>query len=172
MVRTTQIVTEETCCLHMGYSFRLTARLAHTTTFITPVVEHWLERETAQWVHPTKNRSDDPSHHEQTLLPRSYISLRTEGNGPTCTSSWSRPKHALRAQPPSGPLTDQQLCTTSHWNHKILNNGQIFNAGARCRSVVRAFVQHDLHIGLTQLILHETNLKNKQIWRPQWAQPC
>ena len=34
-------------------------------------MEHWLEREIAQWVHPMKDRSDDPSHHEQTLLPRS-----------------------------------------------------------------------------------------------------
>ena len=43
--------------------------------FITPVVELWLEREIAQWVHPMKDWSDDPSHHEQTLLPQSYISL-------------------------------------------------------------------------------------------------
>ena len=43
--------------------------------FVTPVVDHWLEREIAQWVHPMKDRSDDPSHHERTLLPRSYISL-------------------------------------------------------------------------------------------------
>ena len=50
-------------------------RIAHTTVFGTPVVEHWLEREIAQWVHPMKDRSDDPSHHERTLLPRSYISL-------------------------------------------------------------------------------------------------
>ena len=48
---------------------------AHSTTFVTPVVEHWLEREIAQWVHPMKHRSDDPSHHERTLLLRSYISL-------------------------------------------------------------------------------------------------
>ena len=52
-----------------------TDRIAHTTAFVTPVVEHWLEREIAQWVHPMKDRSDDPSHHERTLLPRSYISL-------------------------------------------------------------------------------------------------
>ena len=27
-------------------------RIAHTTTvFVTPVVEHWLERKIAQWVH-------------------------------------------------------------------------------------------------------------------------
>ena len=50
-------------------------RIIHTTAFVTPVVEHWLEREIAQWVHPMKDRSDVPSHHERTLLPRSYISL-------------------------------------------------------------------------------------------------
>ena len=47
----------------------------HTTAFVTPVVEHWLEREIVQWVHSMNDRSDDPSHHERTLLPRSYISL-------------------------------------------------------------------------------------------------
>ena len=41
--------------------------IPHTTAFVTPVVEHWLERETAQWVHPMKDRSDDPSHLERTL---------------------------------------------------------------------------------------------------------
>ena len=40
-----------------------TDRIAHTTAFVTPVVEHWLEREIAQWVHPMKDRSDDPLHH-------------------------------------------------------------------------------------------------------------
>ena len=40
-----------------------TDRIAHTTAFVTPVVEHWLEREIAQWVHPMKDRSDDPPHH-------------------------------------------------------------------------------------------------------------
>ena len=40
-----------------------TDRIAHTTTFVTPVVEHWLEQEIAQWVHPMKDRSDNPSHH-------------------------------------------------------------------------------------------------------------
>ena len=52
-----------------------TDRIAHATAFVTPVVEQWLEREIAQWVHPMKDRSDDPSHHERTLLPRSYILL-------------------------------------------------------------------------------------------------
>ena len=56
-----------------------TDRIARTTAFVTPVVEHWLEQEIAQWVHPMKDRSDDPSHHEQTLLPWSYILLEHGG---------------------------------------------------------------------------------------------
>ena len=43
-----------------------TDRIAHTTAFVTPVVEHWLEWEIAQWVHPMKYWSNDPSHHEWT----------------------------------------------------------------------------------------------------------
>ena len=50
-----------------------TDRITHTTALVTPVVGHWLEREIA-----LKDRSDDPSHHERTLLPRSYISLLYE----------------------------------------------------------------------------------------------
>ena len=52
-----------------------TDRIAHTTAFVTPVVEHWQEREIAQWVQPMKDRFNDPSHHERTLLPRIYNSL-------------------------------------------------------------------------------------------------
>ena len=52
-----------------------TDRIIYTTAFVTPVMEHWLEREIAQWVHSMKDQSDDPSHHERTLLPQSYISL-------------------------------------------------------------------------------------------------
>ena len=55
-----------------------TDRIIHTTAFVTPVVVHWLEREIAQWDHPMKDRSDDPTHHERTLLARSYISLPNE----------------------------------------------------------------------------------------------
>ena len=56
---------EETCCRRIGYSFWLAARvfymhhptdrIIHTTAFVTPVVEH------------------DPSHHERTLLPWSFM---------------------------------------------------------------------------------------------------
>ena len=79
MVKTILIVRKETDCRHIGYSFLLTARvllyapsyrqdstyrIAHTMAFVTPVVEHWPKREIAQWVHPMKDRSNDPSHHE------------------------------------------------------------------------------------------------------------
>ena len=80
-LRTILIVRKETRCRHIGYSFRLTARvhptdrITHTTAFVIPVVEHWLEREIAQLVHHMKDRSDDPSHHERTLDPLSYIPL-------------------------------------------------------------------------------------------------
>ena len=64
-------------------------RIAHTTAFATPVVEHWLEREIAQWVHPMKDRSDDPSHHERTLLPRSCKDAWIRNA--SCQDSWISP---------------------------------------------------------------------------------
>ena len=84
--RTIHIAREEMSRRHyMGYSFRLAERvLLYTPSHmqdstyhsnVTSVAEKWLERQIAQWVHPMKDRSDDPSHHERTLLPRSYISL-------------------------------------------------------------------------------------------------
>ena len=47
--------------IHSKGSFICTIpdRIAHTTAFVKPVVEHWLEREIAQWVHPMMDRSND-----------------------------------------------------------------------------------------------------------------
>ena len=42
------------------YMHHPTDRITHTTVFVTPVVEHWLEREIAQWVHPMKDRPIAP----------------------------------------------------------------------------------------------------------------
>ena len=55
------------------YLHHPTDTIAHTTAFVIPVVEHWLEREIAQWVQPMKDRSDDPSYHGVTS--RSTTSL-------------------------------------------------------------------------------------------------
>ena len=57
-----QVARDENRCRHMGYSLQLAARvllcpLSHRLDstyhgfFFTPVVEHWLEREIAQWFH-------------------------------------------------------------------------------------------------------------------------
>ena len=44
-----------------------TDRIAHTTVFLKPVLEHWLEREIAQWVHPMKDRTmSERSYHGAT----------------------------------------------------------------------------------------------------------
>ena len=61
------------------YMHHPTDRIAHTTDFVIPVVEHWLEREIAQWVLPMKDRSDDLSHHERTLAPNGRIMQVVEG---------------------------------------------------------------------------------------------
>ena len=47
------------------------------------------QQEITQWVHPMKNRSDDPSHHERTLLPRSYISFQE-------TAQWVHHEGSIR----------------------------------------------------------------------------
>ena len=92
-LRTILIVRKETRYRHIGYSFRLTARvLLYSPSHRQDSTYHSLcytsrgaldGREIAQWVHPMKDRSDDPSHHERTLLPRSYISLPLSGS-PKC----------------------------------------------------------------------------------------
>ena len=61
-----------------------TDRITHTTAFVTPVVEHRLEQEIAQWVHPKKDRSDDPPHHERTL----YLWATSRSPGPGMRESF------------------------------------------------------------------------------------
>ena len=102
-------------------------RITHTTAFVTPVVEQWLEREIAQWVHPMKDRSDDPSHHERTLLPRSYISL------PHHTTTRSR-----YAVPTSSRLIHHNNRDDSlyQWNRATTHNAD---------TVRRRLVKHNIH---------------------------
>ena len=45
---------EETCCCNTYatlFYMHHPDRTAHATAFVVPVVEHWLERQIAQWVH-------------------------------------------------------------------------------------------------------------------------
>ena len=47
-----------------------TDRIIHTTAFVTPVVEHWLEREIAQW--EQNNDADLLSQHKERVT---YLTL-------------------------------------------------------------------------------------------------
>ena len=87
-LRTILIVTKETRCRHIGYSYRLTARVLlyapsnrQDNTYhglCTPVVGHWLEREIAQWVDPTTHRTMNlSSYHGATSSPSLRYSLIT-----------------------------------------------------------------------------------------------
>ena len=66
-----------------------TDRIIHTTAFVTPVVEHWLEREIAQWVHPMKDRSD--SHRT--------MSERTYHGAISCSFKTTKQKTTTKKQP-------------------------------------------------------------------------
>ena len=98
-LRTILIVRKETRCCHIGYSYRLTKRITHTMAFVTPVVEHWLEREIAQWVHPMKDRSNDPPHHERDQKGKDLIIIlvltRYEGNVDQCALSMTEYIHEV-----------------------------------------------------------------------------
>ena len=84
-LRTILMVRKETRCCHIGYSFQLAARfLLYAPSQRQDSTYHNLcytsraalaGTRNSSLVHPMKDRSDDPSHHERTLLPRSYISL-------------------------------------------------------------------------------------------------
>ena len=54
-----------------------TDRITHTTAFVTPVVEHWLEREIAQWV---KGLDNVYSHGYYTFLQEIMLKNKTKPN--------------------------------------------------------------------------------------------
>ena len=69
-LRTILIVRKETRCRHIGYSYRLTAWvLLYASSHRQDSTYHGLcyTSRGAQWVHPMKDRSDDPLHHERML---------------------------------------------------------------------------------------------------------
>ena len=53
-------------------------RMTHNTAFATPVVEHWFERDIAQWVHHEGSigRPIAPLANDLTTELEAYISLR------------------------------------------------------------------------------------------------
>ena len=55
-----------------------TDRITHTTAFVTPVVEHWLEREIAQWVHRYRTSQVVI---EETIAATSWATLSDQQQG-------------------------------------------------------------------------------------------
>ena len=100
MVKDIQIAIEETLCRHyMVYSFSLAARaildvpshrqdnLYHS--IVTPVVEHWLRLETAQWVHHER------STHRTTSGRRSYHGATSRSASQCCSNTHASPVAAI-----------------------------------------------------------------------------
>ena len=51
-----------------------TDRITHTIAFVTPIVEHWLGRETAQWVHHEESIPRATASSADALPPELHIS--------------------------------------------------------------------------------------------------
>ena len=93
-LRTILIVRKETRCHHIGYSFRLTARvLLYAPSHRQDSTYHGLCYTSRGALAGTRNSSmgpphegsiRHPSHHERTPLPRSYISLQRLWNVLAC----------------------------------------------------------------------------------------
>ena len=91
-LRTILIVRKETCCRQhrlqgFFYMHHPTDRIAHTTAFGTPVVEHWLEREIAQPSH----RQDSTYHSLCFTSCGALAGTRNSSMGPPHEGSIRRP---------------------------------------------------------------------------------
>ena len=121
-----------------------------------------LEREIAQWVHPMKDRFDDPSHHEWTLLPRSYISLHHEGSIRRPIAPWA---NALTTELHLAPPWRINPTT-----HRIMSERSYH--GATSRSTMKDQSDDPSHHERTLLPRSYISLHNEgSIWRPiaPWA---
>ena len=97
-LRTILIVRKETHCRHIGYSFRLAARvLLYAPSQRQDSTYHSLCYTSCGALAGT--RPNDPSHHERTLLPWRYISLPSKKNS---------------YNPPPNPYINNKLIYAGH----------------------------------------------------------
>ena len=148
-----------------------TDRITHTTAFVTPVVEHWLEREIGQWVHPMKDRSDDhPTDRITHTTAFCYTSrgalagTRNSSMGPPHEGSIRRPSHrqdntyhsvcctrrgalARTRNSSMGPPHEGSIRRSSHRQdntyHGVCYTGRGALAGARTSSMGPTCVKSD-----------------------------
>ena len=130
-LRTILIVREETRCRHIGYSYRLTARvLLYAPSHRQDCTYHGLcytshGAQAGTRNSPMKDRSDDPLHHERTLLPQ------------------------------SSPFSSLIMCTTSHTEHTHI---QTHNHICSFSSVLNRDLLQELHNILCNSQILNTNL--------------
>ena len=79
-----------------------TDRIIHTTAFVTPVVEHWLEREIAQWV----------------TWPGVGTKMRTQ----YLQAHWPMTLRDRAGYKNVWPITDLVLCLTYHWPWAVFDH--------------------------------------------------
>ena len=115
--------------------------MTHTTALFTPVVEHWLEREIAQWFHGATSRSQDidaqPFYTSRNsfelrkgivVFPKKILKIKSQNKRKnqkkTATQIWACTK----------------LCRLVYFsksiNEKKMNTKISVVQGARCSSVV------------------------------------
>ena len=131
-----------------------TDRITHTTVFVTPVVEHWLEREIAQWVHSMKDRSDDPSHHERTLLP--YLAPHTtDFNKRTYIGSTTRLKEEMFYIKVHSAREKIYCCYFIAYSFKFDNKESFKSTTPISRTTHTTAVVHWLEREIAQWVHHE-----------------
>ena len=115
-------------------------RIAHTTTFVTPVVEHWLEREIAQWVHPMKDRSDESANETgaYTTGPH-FVAILHSGFDPSITTL---PQYIVlnrfRTPPAMQPIVEHELfmIDESQMLHRSSTHVPIFTRGSFHKAIL------------------------------------
>ena len=79
-----------------------------------------------QWVHPMKDRSDDPSHHERTLLPQSKCRIMANSVRLHKELTFHNAKNIYKKHGPDGAMAKslanglEGTGFTSQYQHKLL----------------------------------------------------
>ena len=134
-------------------------------------MEHWLEREKAQWVHPMKDRSDDPSHHERTWWVVRFI---LHGGPPAPRVVYiDHPTGTAHTIAFVTPVMEHKGSTMRDWSNDPLSHEQMIS------TTELHLVPKKLMIGgwmdgwvnmneWMNICMNEWIYKGMDIWRNQW----
>ena len=125
------------------YMHHSTDRITHTTTFVTPVVEHWLEWEIAQWVHHEGSIRRPIAPWENALT----MTVSLDASYSIFILSWLKHTHTHPStHTPTGPHHFQTRAKPILWMLTGHTNN-IFNFKLSCSSQVEpCYTQFDTHL--------------------------